>query len=88
LASEIRPVSKINQKNYRSKKLDYKTLVALKCTNILSKKHKIKLFVIGKIEAVFAIFFASYLILFFKKKRFFRLKKPKEFENILLLDKY
>ena len=58
LAGEIRPVSKIDQRITEAEKLGYKSFVASKYNNISSKKHNIKLILVGKIEEAFATLFA------------------------------
>ncbi len=58
LAGEIRPVSKIDQRIIEAEKLGYKTFVASKYNKITSKKHSIKLVLVGKIEEAFATLFA------------------------------
>jgi DNA repair protein RadA/Sms len=58
LAGEIRPVSKIDQRIIEAEKLGYKTFVASKYNKITSKKHSIRLVLVGKIEEAFATLFA------------------------------
>ncbi|MBS9774768.1 MAG: DNA repair protein RadA [Tenacibaculum sp.] len=58
LAGEIRPVSKIDQRILEAEKLGYKTFVVSKYNKITSKKHNIKLVLVGKIEEAFATLFA------------------------------
>jgi len=58
LAGEIRPVSKIDQRILEAEKLGYTSFVASKYNKIVSKKHNIKLVLVGKIEEAFATLFA------------------------------
>ena len=58
LAGEIRPVSKIDQRILEAEKLGYKSFVTSKYNKISSKKHSIKLILVGKIEEAFATLFA------------------------------
>ncbi len=58
LAGEIRPVSKIDQRILEAEKLGYTSFVASKYNKIVSKKHSIKLILVGKIEEAFATLFA------------------------------
>ena len=58
LAGEIRPISKVEQRIIEAEKLGYKTFVTSKYNTITSKKHNIKLILVGKIEEAFATLFA------------------------------
>lgn len=58
LAGEIRPISKIDKRITEAEKLGYKSFVASKYNKITSKKHSIKLILVGKIEEAFATLFA------------------------------
>jgi len=58
LAGEIRPVPKIDQRIIEAEKLGYTTFVTSKYNKITSKKHAIKLILVGKIEEAFATLFA------------------------------
>ncbi len=58
LAGEIRPISKINQRILEAEKLGYQTFVTSKYNKITSKKHQIRLVLVGKIEEAFATLFA------------------------------
>ncbi len=58
LAGEIRPISKIDQRILEAEKLGYQTFVTSKYNKITSKKHQIRLVLVGKIEEAFATLFA------------------------------